>query len=59
MPKVKFTKNFDFSPKENKGNYTIAYKAGTVANVTTECVEMAGNSLEVLTSTEAKNAKKK
>lgn len=41
MAWVTFTDDFDFSPAARRGNVTIAYKSGTTANVTRECVEMA------------------
>lgn len=41
MPWAKFLQPFDFSPAEKGGRVTIAYQAGTVANVTTECWQKA------------------
>lgn len=38
MPRVRFTADFDFSPKQG---VTIAYKAGTTKLVTTPCAELA------------------
>lgn len=38
---VRFKEDFDFSPAAPKGFVTIAYKAGMVKNVTTECAEAA------------------
>lgn len=40
MPWVEFTKDFDFSPSARNGRVTMAYKAGTVANVTRECFQV-------------------
>lgn len=37
MPWAKFVADFDFSPAARGGNVTIAYKAGALENVTTEC----------------------
>jgi len=41
MAWVTFTADFDFSPAARKGTVTLAYKAGTTANVTRECLEQA------------------
>lgn len=41
MAWVRFTADFDFSPKAKNGWVTLAYKAGTVENVTRECAQMA------------------
>lgn len=41
MPWIKFSEDFDFSPAASKGLSTLAYKAGTKANVTRECAEKA------------------
>lgn len=38
---VSFTSDFDFSPAAKNGHVTIAYKAGTTANVTRECADVA------------------
>lgn len=38
---VRFTADLDFSPAARKGWVTLAYKAGTTANVTRECAELA------------------
>lgn len=38
---VKFRQDFDFSPAARGGRTTIAYKAGMVKNVTTECANLA------------------
>lgn len=38
---VSFDSDFDFSPEAKKGHVTVAYKAGTTANVTRECADMA------------------
>ncbi|PSJ64503.1 hypothetical protein [Kumtagia ephedrae] len=38
---VRFTADHDFSPAARKGLFTLAYKVGTVANVTRECAEQA------------------
>ena len=38
---LSFTADFDFSPAARRGRVTIAYKAGTVANVTRECADKA------------------
>lgn len=38
---VSFTSDFDFSPAAKKGHVTVAYKAGTTANVTRECADIA------------------
>ena len=40
---VRFARDFDFSPAAHGGRVTIAYKAGTVANVTRECERKAGD----------------
>lgn len=39
MAWVTFTEDFDFSPAARKGLVTLAYRAGTTANVTRECLE--------------------
>ncbi len=41
MAWIKFTEDFDFSPAARNGRVTLAYKAGTTANVTRECLEQA------------------
>jgi hypothetical protein len=41
MPKVHFTKDFDWSPLPLNGRVTIAYKAGSVVVVTTPCANLA------------------
>jgi len=41
MAWVKFTADFDFSPGDLGGLVTIAYKAGTVENVTSDCAALA------------------
>lgn len=41
MPWIRFTADYDFSPVALKGHVTIAYKAGMVKNVTTECATLA------------------
>lgn len=41
MPRVDFLKDFDFSPSAKNGLVTIAYKAGQVEMVTSECWEKA------------------
>lgn len=41
MPRVRFTKDFDWSPLPLNGRVTIAYKAGSVALVTTPCANLA------------------
>jgi len=38
---VRFERDFDFAPAALKGRSTVAYKAGTVQNVTRECAEAA------------------
>lgn len=38
---VRFTADFDFSPAARRGMVTLAYKQGTVANVTRECARLA------------------
>jgi hypothetical protein len=38
---VKFLADFDFSPTARGGNVTIAYRAGSVENVTRECFDLA------------------
>lgn len=38
---VRFTSDFDFSPKERAGRVTISYPAGFEANVTRECADLA------------------
>ncbi|MBL0374032.1 hypothetical protein JJB09_18585 [Rhizobium sp. KVB221] len=41
MAWVLFKADFDFSPAARNGWVTIAYKAGTIANVTRECAGLA------------------
>lgn len=41
MPWIRFTRDFDYSPPEKGGRVTIAYRAGTVANVTRACADAA------------------
>ena len=41
MPWVKFVADFDFSPSARNGMVTIAYRAGSVENVTRECLDLA------------------
>lgn len=41
MAWVRFTADFDFSPADFGGLVTIAYKAGTVENVTGDCAAQA------------------
>lgn len=43
MPWVKFLDDFDFRPTPRS---MIAYKAGTVVNVTRKCKEEAGDRVE-------------
>lgn len=38
---VRFTADFDFSPAAHGGRVTLAYKAGTLDNVTRECADLA------------------
>lgn len=38
---VRFMADFDFSPAARRGMVTLAYKQGTVANVTRECASLA------------------
>lgn len=38
---VRFVSSFDFSPVAHGGRVTVAYKAGTVENVTRECADLA------------------
>jgi hypothetical protein len=38
---VRFVGDFDFSPAAFKGRVTLAYKAGTEANVIRECAALA------------------
>ncbi|WP_299009940.1 hypothetical protein [uncultured Caulobacter sp.] len=40
MPWVRFTEDHDFTPAANRRT-TLAYKAGTIDNVTRECAEQA------------------
>lgn len=46
--RVKFARDFDFSPAAKNGHVTIAYKAGAEENVTRECVKAgaAANAIE-------------
>ena len=41
MMKVRFIRDFDFSPEALGGRVTIAYKAGMVQSVTRECAGKA------------------
>ena len=41
MPWVYFTKDFDWYPPELNGRFCLAYKAGTIALVTTPCAVAA------------------
>lgn len=43
---VRFVRDFDFSPAAHGGRVTVAYTAGTVANVTRECERKAGDRAE-------------
>lgn len=38
---VRFTRDFDFDPPARGGLVTLAYKGGTVVNVTRECARLA------------------
>lgn len=38
---VRFLADYDFSPSARNGNVTLAYRAGTIANVTRECFDLA------------------
>ncbi len=38
---VRFTKDFDYAVPGKGGRVTIAYKAGTVKNVTRACADLA------------------
>ena len=41
MPRIRFTKDFDWSPLPMNGRVTVAYKAGSVVMVTTPCANLA------------------
>lgn len=41
MPWITFERDFDFSPVAHRGRVTLAYKAGTTANVTRACADQA------------------
>jgi hypothetical protein len=41
MPRVIFTRNFDFNPRAYGGRVTLAFKAGMRVSVTRECKQAA------------------
>ena len=42
MPRVKFTKPFDYVPSQYQGRVTMSYKPGREYSVKQECADQAG-----------------